>query len=275
IATAWTALADGLAAAGTALAGALAAVGSALASAAKAAWSGLTSLVTAVGRGLAAAWSALGSALAAVGAFVSGLWGRLMTQVPVEARPYALAGAGATGAGLTGLALWRLLKAFGGAAALYSRIARSDILENDARNRLFEQVRSSPGMNVSELAEATGLGWGTTVYHLQRLKATGLVSEKRGGNSKCFFVNGGAVSPAAQRAQAALRHEKAQQIVTFLQANPAASQKEMAAALGLSPALVSFHVKRLVEAGVLSKARAGKANTLTLAADIAAAPIPA
>ncbi|MHB8605982.1 MAG: winged helix-turn-helix transcriptional regulator, partial [Thermoplasmatota archaeon] len=93
----------------------------------------------------------------------------------------------------------------GSALALYSRLAKSDILENEARRGIFDLISKCPGSTPTQLAEQLTLGWGTTIYHLARLEEAGFVSARRAGNAKCYFAVGGTLPPAEQRTFAALR----------------------------------------------------------------------
>ena len=61
----------------------------------------------------------------------------------------------------------------------------------------------------------------------------------------------------------AVKGDTAGDISAFVMSHPMTSQKQMAQALDLSPALVSFHVKKLVNLGVLDKVRHGKETLLT------------
>jgi len=103
------------------------------------------------------------------------------------------------------------------------------------------------------------------VYHLQTLERAGLVTLRRSGGRKCYFATDATGSAAARDAMAAMTGDKPRAIVDALKATPGASQKDLAHRLGMSQALVSHHVKKLVAAGVVTTERVGRANTLHLA----------
>src|SRR5439155_906457 len=58
---------------------------------------------------------------------------------------------------------------------LYTRLAPSQILDNEQRSRVYQHVRAHPGAHPSAIAETLDLGWGTVVYHLGRLESSKLV----------------------------------------------------------------------------------------------------
>lgn len=274
------AVADGAASAAS---GATAAA-KALARAAGAALSALGHGLGALGKGLLAALSAtgafladaarlLGAALAFVGALLAKLAGSGASWVRTHPREAAVA-AGSAGA-LAALA-W-LAKRFGMLAflPLYTRLAPSEMLDNKVRSRVYAHVQQNPGAHPSAIAERLGLGWGTVVYHLARLEESKLLVSRASGHRKCYFATGSELNHEARAAVAAMGTDKGRLIVDAVRATPGISQKDLSLLLGMSQALTSWHVKRLVAAGVLVTARAGRSNVLHVAGHVpvmAAAP---
>lgn len=266
--------------------GVLAAVGEALGAVA----SGIAGLAGGIAGALGGAVGALLGGLGALlGAIAAGLaW---LLGAAGGALLGALQGLAAALAGAAGGAAQRphrLLTPAGGAAvawalhamrapllALYSRLERHELLDHEARRRIFEFVRTRPGAHVSQVSETLGLGWGTTVYHLQRLRDASLLSARTIGNQLCHFVNGDAHSPDEQRALAATKAPKVQAIVGFLKLRGPSTQHVIAAELGMSSALVSWHAKRLEALGVVERARRGRESVLQLRAPAAAVARPA
>jgi DNA-binding transcriptional ArsR family regulator len=209
----------------------------------------------------------VGAAAALVGGLASGLAnaaGRLASRpervddlAAGAAGSYALASARAHG-------IDPLAKLRAGFAALYSRLQDNELLRNDARRRIYDFVQTMPGAHVSQVCNAMGLGWGTTVYHLNRLREGQLLTVKRAGNQVCHFINGGTHSADEQRMLLATKTPKAQAIVDFLALRGPSTQARIADDLGMSSALVSWHAKRLEDMGVVQRARQGRTCTLAL-----------
>ncbi|MGQ0536436.1 MAG: winged helix-turn-helix transcriptional regulator [Methanobacteriota archaeon] len=224
---------------------------------------GLVTLAASFAAALVASVLALALAL---GAALSGIPGFVASH-PELRRPEFLAGVGGT-TGLLATAAYlakRLLPLAGPLVPAYTRASDHEVLESPVRARMYEYIRANPGVHVSGLSTALALGWGTTVYHLSRLERAHLVSSRVGSRQRCFFENGGTYSPKEQVERAMLKNEKARGIVEFLRETPGASQKQVADALGMSQALVSWHVKRLEAAGVVQRGRSGRAASLTAA----------
>ena len=235
---------------------------------------GLDGLGAALSAGLAAMASGLSGAAGWIGLQLGALLGAYArfvgTMRPARMDPalfttLASAGTAAT-AGAGGYGLWALAKkyawllsGFGG----FSRIEDSALLEHPLRAQVFQVIQSNPGIHASELSRKVGAGWGTIVHHLDKLEKGRLVTARRVNNQKCFFEDGGKVSRQDMAIAGAVRGDSASLITSYVTAHPMTSQKAMASELGISPALTSFHVKKLAALGVLDKVRRGKETLLT------------
>ncbi len=227
----------------------------------------LASAAAAVGSLAKGALLAAGRALAALGALLGGLLAR-GAKWSFEHPEQATDAAGADVS--LAMLLWvaKRLGAFSFLAPLYSRLAPSQMLENDARNAVYEHVKAHPGAHPSAIAETLNLGWGTVVYHLGKLEATKLVTSRNAHNRRCYFALTSDLDVDARTAVAAMSTDKARAIVDVVRASPGISQKDLSERLGISQALASWHVKRLVESGVLTVGREGRSNTLRVAGHV-------
>lgn len=273
------ALASGASAIGAGLAGALAA----LATLATAGAQVLSFAAASLGAG--AAWLAslgnllLSSAAAAVSLVVSQIasvaasLSRSASRISVQIDPRTAVYGGAATAGAVGtwlIADW--IRKAGLLAPLYTRLAPSRLLDNEVRQRIFRFIEANPGAHVSAIRDQIGIGWGTTVYHLSKLRAAHMVTTVGSGNQVCYYKNGCGVSAADQRAIPLLKNAKARAIREYLMTNPGTTQRVVAEELGMSAALVSWHVARLEEAGLLDRVRDGRVTRLALRAS---GPAPA
>jgi DNA-binding MarR family transcriptional regulator len=263
---------DGLTALGSSAGAGLAAVGDGLA----AVGTGLAAAGRVIGDGLLAAAQATGAAFAWVAAQVAALASLYMGLV-ASLRPRALpepafaalasAGAAAT-AGAAGYGLFDFARRFGWAAGLpgmagFSRIEDDELLKHPLRAQVFQVIQGNPGIHASELGRRMGSGWGTIVHHLDKLEKGRLVAIRKVNNQKCYFEAGGKVSRQDMAVAGAVRGDSANRITSYVASHPMTSQKALAGDLGISPALTSFHVKKLVGLGVLDKVRNGKETLLT------------
>lgn len=177
-----------------------------------------------------------------------------MAPVVTEHAPEVVATAGVL-ALLQAMGIWRFLGL--GVVGLYSRLTKSDLLDNEHRDRVYKLIQDAPGKGVSEIAKETGLGWGTTVYHLDRLERAGFVASERGGLHKCYYPVG-TVRPEARKGMGALKADTTRSIAEYLLAKPGATQTELCKDLNLSPSQASKQVTKLEEAGLVRREREWK-----------------
>lgn len=140
------------------------------------------------------------------------------------------------------------------AVPLYARIAPSELLDNAVRRRVHGHIGAQPGADVKGTAEAVQVSWSTAAYHLARLEREGVVTSRRAGRSKRFFMNGGQVTGSAE-AIGLLRNPTSHAIAQLVAARPGLMQKEIGAALRLPPSTVSWHMRRLRDLGVVREER--------------------
>ncbi|HJQ92803.1 MAG TPA: winged helix-turn-helix transcriptional regulator, partial [Candidatus Thermoplasmatota archaeon] len=147
--------------------------------------------------------------------------------------------------------LWPTLK--GGFLGLFSRIEPERVLDHPARKGLHVLVEANPGIHFQELVRRTGFGRGQLEHHLRKLEHAGLVSRVKGDSYACFFARG-QVDRRVMAAAPLLRSDGGRRVLAALQHRPGASTRDLAEQLGLAVGTVSYHVKRLREAGMLDSA---------------------
>ena len=210
--------------------------------------------------------------LHALGGLASGFLGYLdivgalrPAVIPAPVYWSAAAAGGAATAGIGGWAGWEALRRWGLVAGIagFSRIQDDAILDHPLRSEIFTTIRENPGIHASQLAREVDSGWGTVTHHLDKLTKASMVTTRRVNNQKCYFEQGGKVGRAEMEIASAVKGDTAGLIAQFVSHNPMTSQKQMAEAIGISPALASFHVKKLENLGVLEKVRRGKETLLS------------
>lgn len=163
-----------------------------------------------------------------------------------EARVAAGVGAAA------GLAMAAGLRPFLALAPLYARLDRNALLEHPVRRELMRRIETDPGVNVSDLHVGLDLGWGSLLYHLQRLEGQGLVMSHRWGRSRRYFLNQRGLSTRAGAIRV-LKAPNARTLATMVTEQPGRTQEELAQAMALSKSVVSKYAKRLAEAGLVQR----------------------
>ncbi len=174
---------------------------------------------------------------------------------------WALPGAAAV-AGLSFLAVlasalyyfWPALK--GAGLGLFSRTRDDELLEHPRRAQIQQLVQAEPGIHFQDLARRLNLGRGNLEHHLRKLVAAGLLSKVPSNGYTCYFPKG-TVDRRLMAAAPLLRSEGGRAVLDAVREQPGRSGRELAAALGLSQSTVSYHLRRLEEAGLVFGGGAG------------------
>lgn len=126
-----------------------------------------------------------------------------------------------------------------------------------ARDRILEDIRRHPGSSGRDIQHRLDLGWGDVAYHLDRLARGELVRRERGGWRDYYFAR--ELTLADRRIFQALRSPAERQLVLSILQAPGASFTALVQATGMAKSTVSFHLRKLVELGVLADPR-GESN---------------
>jgi DNA-binding MarR family transcriptional regulator len=137
---------------------------------------------------------------------------------------------------------------------LYSRMDRSEILDHETRQEMYDLIREEAGISMQEVADEVGCGWGTVVYHLEKLEDGDFVVSERTGGRRRFFAAGD-VEPDEKDAVGVLRQETPKRIVAQLLRDPGTNQSELCEALDIAASTASKHLGRLEEAGLVERER--------------------
>lgn len=228
-----------------------------------------------MGKGADAVGGAVASTFLGIGALVVGAL-RGLAEALVQVKPrqvdsttYAAMAGGAVGAAALGAQVgaawaWKKLFPLGlGGLGLFSRIDKDELLENDRRARIFELIKSNPGIHLSEIARELDFAWGTTLHHLRKLRADRLILYKEMGHHKSFFVNGSGLSEKQMEAMSLIKNGTLSRLAQYLENHPRVSLKELSEALQISPPLAAFHIRKLEKAGLVQKVRDGKSVRLS------------
>ncbi|MCA1813300.1 MAG: MarR family transcriptional regulator [Halobacteriales archaeon] len=180
------------------------------------------------------------------------------TSVPPPA-PMGMEAAGAT---IVGLAVLLGLLHGGWLTIAYTRLRRSDLLDNEARLALYERVRADPGVHFNWLAAASGLGSGATAYHLKVLEKGGLVTAVRLRGYKRYYLTG-SMSRGMMRGHAELLTPTMRSAYDLVRAQPGITVSELARRTNVAVPSAMRTVARLQAAGLVDKVPAGRVVRLT------------
>ncbi len=134
---------------------------------------------------------------------------------------------------------------------------REDYLALETRKKIYNLIASSPGLHKREIARELNMSLSTIDYHLHYMEKKDIVISRQDGKYKRYFISE-KISAEDKRILSMLRQETPRKIVIFLLENPRAIHKEICKHLKKAPSTISFHIKKLIEAGVIEEIAMGK-----------------
>jgi predicted transcriptional regulator len=155
----------------------------------------------------------------------------------------------------------KLLTCFG-----FRRIARSNILESTIRNTLYSLIRSRPGISFVELLQVTGISRGALTYHMTLMRFSGKIILLENHGITSYFENTGKYDQGEQKVLKYLRQDTDRQILVTLAASPMMSRRDFEHMLGISGPTITWHMKRLIDDGLLDIHKDGRFSRYELSA---------
>ena len=155
----------------------------------------------------------------------------------------------------------KLLSCFG-----FRRIARGNILDSTIRNTIFCLIRSRPGISFVELLQETAISRGALAYHLALMRIMGKIILLEDHGITSYFENSGKYNPGEQKVLKYLHQDKDRQILLALARSPMMSRRDFEKVLGMSGPTVTWHMKRLIDDGLLNLHKDGRFSRYALSA---------
>jgi DNA-binding transcriptional ArsR family regulator len=128
---------------------------------------------------------------------------------------------------------------------LFTRIATPEVLVHRRRAALHALLAAEPGLTATDLRRRTGAGWGAIQHHIAVLEAHGLVVRHRDGRHSRLFLAG-----QVDLARTVLRNPATKRVHEALLAGGPHGVRPLGRQVGLSPATILWHLRRLERAGL-------------------------
>ncbi|HET7148121.1 MAG TPA: ArsR family transcriptional regulator [Candidatus Nitrosopolaris sp.] len=131
------------------------------------------------------------------------------------------------------------------------RISQSITTTVDTKAIILEQIAKTPGIRYKELLRSTGLTNGTLEYHLKIFEKLHKVKVDRhdGRRTRYYPLN---ISTDESHILGSVRNSVARKIVYFILGYDLCTFGEIVEHIKKAPSTVSWHLKRLSEAGMIS-----------------------
>ncbi len=125
-----------------------------------------------------------------------------------------------------------------------------EVLGLERRRKVYQLIRSHPGLHMRELERRLPISLGDLRYHLDYLEREGLISSKSDGFRKAYFSVRG-FSVLDRDLLALLRQRSPRRIILHLLAHGEAASEDLQQAVALSRSTISFHLRKLTDAGLV------------------------
>jgi predicted transcriptional regulator len=127
----------------------------------------------------------------------------------------------------------------------------------DASTILLYFIRDNPGCHLRGIKRAMGISMGTVQYHLDRLEKSGKITSTRRGLYKHYFPVG-VFQDNEKEVLEILTHETARKILMSIIEQKSPNQTHIVNEMNISTASVSWHLKRLINLGIIDEIKEGK-----------------
>lgn len=144
-----------------------------------------------------------------------------------------------------------------GALCMGRRISDEQLLDAPVRRMIFERICEVPGIHLRQLQRDLNVSLGSLEYHLHRLVGGGLLVTRGRTHVKGYFRRGGFDRRDCDYLHF-LRQRMPRRIVLEIVESPTISFQELTRLLPIGPSSTSFHLRRLVRAGIVVEAPRGR-----------------
>ena len=128
----------------------------------------------------------------------------------------------------------------------------------NSRKRIFETIQTSPGIHLREMVRSLDMAVGNLQYHLHHMEKKNIVFSVKDEQFVRYFVKDKKLDASDRKILSFLRKKACRHILLALMEIPGMNNKELSSAIGLSASTVSWHVKKLVDAGIVKKTVNGR-----------------
>ena len=131
-------------------------------------------------------------------------------------------------------------------------LSKESVLKLDTRQRIYDFILNNPGLHINEIKRRMNIPKSTLIYHTQCLTKLDLIEEKRSGKH-CILYPIKKVGSKEKQILKILRDRTCLRIYIYSAYSICFSQIELSKELELSPSIISYHLKKLLDLGVIEE----------------------
>jgi predicted transcriptional regulator len=138
-----------------------------------------------------------------------------------------------------------LLAILSGAFLGVRHIGKKNILENERRTKIYQEIQKNPGIIAIDIETVTGINRGSLRHHLDILEREGLIISHKNTKQRHYFENHHNYSPEYQLAISVLQGETTRDIFGYIIEHPGCMRKDLSAYAKVSGPTISWHIDKL------------------------------
>jgi len=131
------------------------------------------------------------------------------------------------------------------------------------QRRVLDFIAAHPGVHLREICRALDLAMGDVQYHVRRLERDGRISSFRRGLYK-FFYPANLFGERQRDVLSVLSLDRPRELLLNIIEHPESTQEALAVATEVSQPTVSWHLKRLIDLGIVGRHQEGRSVTYSV-----------
>jgi DNA-binding MarR family transcriptional regulator len=132
-------------------------------------------------------------------------------------------------------------------------ITKKNILDLEARRKIYEFIEENPGLTVNEISKRMKIPFTTLRYHIRALEKQELIKIRKKGICK-FIYTKYEIGAQDKEIIELLRKKIPCRILLYFFLSPVCSQTELSKELDSDPSTVFYHLKNLMKKGIIEEA---------------------
>jgi predicted transcriptional regulator len=141
----------------------------------------------------------------------------------------------------------------------------SDESIDATQRRILDYITAHPGVHLRQICRELGLAMGDVQYHVHRLEKDARVTSMRRGLYRFFYPH--ALFGEKQKdVLGMLSLDAPRKLLLSLLERPDVGQEELARSMSVTQPTISWHLKRLVDLGIVEKRQSGRSVTYRVGA---------
>lgn len=155
----------------------------------------------------------------------------------------------------------------------FRRISAANALDHPERHTIYELIRGSPGIDLTRIAQTSGINIHTLRYHLDILTSFGKIIVMKDWGIFRYYENHGAYTEIERKIIPYIWNPVAGSILEIIRNDPECTQTTLSEKIGITGPTVGWYMKRFVSDGIVVATRDGRCTRHGLTRDALCAMI--